>query len=52
MSGEIDRATNSSIRRAIAERLSQKLDREAPMPERFRRLIDEMRRREQSGRED
>jgi len=51
MSGEpIDRATNASIRKAIADRLNQNFGSETPIPERFQRLIDEMRRQEQSSR--
>lgn len=45
----IDRATNASIRQAIADRLGQHLGPEAPMPDRFQRLLEEMRRQEQSS---
>lgn len=45
----INRTTNASIRRAIGDRLSQHLGPEAPMPDRLQKLIEEMRRQEQSN---
>lgn len=47
----MDRATSASICRAIGERLTQNLGPEAPMPSRFERLIEEMRRQEMGNRE-
>ncbi len=45
----IDRATSTSICRAIGERLQQNLGPESPMPSRLQRLIDEMHRQEILG---
>ena len=48
-SGQIDRATSTSICKAIGERLQQNLGPEAPMPSSLQRLIDEMHRQELLG---
>jgi hypothetical protein len=45
-SRQIDRATSTSICKAIGERLQQNLGPEAPLPSSLKRLIDEMHRQE------
>ena len=45
----LDRATSTSICKAIGERLQQNLGPEAPMPNSLQRLIDEMHRQEMLG---
>ena len=46
---QIDRATSTSICRAIGERLQQNLGPEAAVPSSLQRLIDEMHRQETLG---
>ena len=46
---QIDRATSTSLCKAIGERLQQNLGPEAPMPSSLQRLIDEMHRQETLG---
>jgi hypothetical protein len=46
---QIDRVTSSSICRAIGERLQANLGPEAPLPSKLQRLIDELHRQEERG---